>query len=364
MSVRESKPRLHIITDDKQFLNSVLSSIDGGASPIPVPEIRRPTPVSKKSDDQPANSTIGGKRKAEDEIKRPNDKFPKPTIVRSEKPAISLTPSKPPLLKTKLVEGSSLHKGTDKPRMTTSPNTTVVTTSNPPKKGSYQEILARAKQAQVLQVGTITHKPKEPMSSKKQIAEQKRMALENKKEQKYPTSKSAPGSKSNSPAPGKPIGKSGFNNKLAGAKTYHGTSKPKPQPSSLSYQGTAKPKVQTGYKGTMKPTLPSSPQRKKSYDSEPEQIRPKNQTPSRRRGSYSEEDGDEEEDHYDYASEDYSDMDAGFDDVEEEDEKATRLAKREDAYEQMMLEEMKRQKEERKRRLTLAAEKEREMRRR
>ena len=325
----------------------MLSSIDGGASPIPVPEVRRPAPFSKKPDNYPATSITGGKRKAEDDIKRPNDKISKSTIVRTEKSTLSPVLSKPSPLKTKIVEGSSLQKGVNKPQTTVSPTT--ATASNPPKKGSYQEILARAKQAQALQVGTIVHKPKEKLSSKKEIALQKELALKNRKGQKFPMSKSAPGSKSNSPAPSKFNSDSRFNDKMGKPTTYQGTSKPKPQP---SYQGTAKSNVQTGYKGTMKAPISSGATRKKGYDSEPEQIRPKNKVPARRREAYSdEEEEDEDDDHYDYASEDYSDMDAGFEDVEEEDEKATRLARKEDAQEQHRLEEMKRQKEERRRRL-------------
>ena len=360
----QSLPRYPIAANNNQFLNSVLSSIDGGASPIPVPEVRSPATTSKKPNDYHILPVSGGKRKAEDEIQRPNDKHPTPAIARTERSTLPGVSSNSPRLETKLVEGSSLPKGINKSQTTaTSPT---VATSNPPKKGSYQEILARAKQAQALQVGTIVHKPKEKLSSKKEIALQKEIALKNKKGQKVSTLKSAPGSKSNSPTPSKIHGQSQSSSNSTKATTYQGTSKSKSQPS--SYQGTAKPKVQAGYKGTMKAPVPSSLVRKKGYDSEPDQARPKHPPPARRKELPSDEeeevDDDDDEERYDYASEDYSDMDAGFDDVEEEDQEAARLARKEDDYEKMMLEEMKRQKEERKRRLVLAAERDREMRRR
>lgn len=67
-----------------------------------------------------------------------------------------------------------------------------------------------------------------------------------------------------------------------------------------------------------------------------------------RRQDYSEdEDEDDEGEDYDESG---SDMEAGYSDVEEEETKATRIARKEDEFEARMEAEMKRQKEARKRR--------------
>ena len=234
----------------------------------------------------------------------------------------------------------------------------------PPKKGSFAEILARGSQNKsATVVGAITHKPKEKLSAKKELQLQKEMALKNKKNGKNNPSinpRSAPGSKADNSASGRlnlDAKVKGQNSKGIG---YQGTSKPKSQ---LAYQGTMKPKLQAANKGTLKP----GPQglKKKDYESEPERPSAKSYTKPRRQQSYSgaESEENQSEDQYDYASEDYSDMDAGFDDMEEEDEKATRLARKEDAAEQRMLEELKRQKEDRKKRAILGQQKEKAMRR-
>ena len=67
----------------------------------------------------------------------------------------------------------------------------------------------------------------------------------------------------------------------------------------------------------------------------------------------SDEDADEDAEEEEFDS--LSDMEAGFSDVEEEDERALKAAKKEDLFEAMMEKELKRQKERKKREAAAAA---------
>ena len=232
------------------------------------------------------------------------------------------------------------YRGTSRP----SPATTLAAENKPaPKKGSFAEIMARQKAA-TTPIGVIMHKPKEKVSSKKELELQKQ-AMRAKKAGIGGMPLSAPTSNRNSPAPQK--------------KSVESPSKTT-APKSVTYQGTAKPKTQSGYKGTMKPR-PSCASNQKSISTASDVTRRRSISDLRRRSSHigeeeGDESGDEEEDSY-ISEEDYSDMEAGFEDVEEEDEKAARIAKKEDEYEKMMLDELARQKEAKKKRLAAMAEK-------
>ena len=115
----------------------------------------------------------------------------------------------------------------------------------------------------------------------------------------------------------------------------------------IAYKGTAKPKLQPTYKGTMK-TAPAAAVPSHKRPSMKQDIR-KSTVPRSRRRDYSEDEEDEEEEEEDYGSEE-SDMEAGYSDVEEEETKATKIARKEDEFEAKMEAEMKRQKEARKKR--------------
>ena len=286
----------------------------------------------------PSNS----KRKAEDELSRPNDKVRKE--LNTVKSTANLSVASRPISNGKPTTSASSgqptvpYRGTGRPSPTAS---LFEKESKPaPKKGSFAEIMARQKAA-TTPIGVITHKPKEKLSSKKEL-ELHKQAMRDKKAGKLP--RSAPGSSRNSPGPTKRGGE--------------GAAKPTVA-KSVGYQGTAKPKLQPAYKGTMKPQ-PSSTLRGKPPTATHDITRRKSISDLRRRSSYSDEDneesGEEEEGSY-ISEEDYSDMEAGFEDVEEEDEKAARIAKKEDDYEKMMLDELARQKEAKKKRLAALAEK-------
>ena len=296
------------------------------------------------------------KRKAESELFRPNDKLLKTNTPSQERsnghsssaktgapPKLATMPITRPTVQTSSSTSSVPYRGTGKP----SPLTPTATYSKAaPKKGSYAEIMARGKvvQTTVAPVGAIKHKPKEKLSTKKELLMQKKGLLPNGK--LGATSKSAPGSKTGSPGPA--------------SQPRDGKANGKKAPP-LSYTGTAKPKPLTSYKGTMKPISPTASSHKKHYPpssgSDRSTVRRKPTLDSnRRRGSYTDEESEELEEDYDSES-DLSDMEAGFSDVEEEDERAAKAAKKEDEFELRMLDELKRQKEAKKRRLQDLAKK-------
>ena len=290
----------------------------------------------------PSNGTPApGKRKAETELYRPFEKVQKKEILPPKQNSVSTTPDKVTKTEKPVLSVSSAstgpYRGTSKP----SPVTPLSAEGKaPPKKGSFAEIMARGKPT-IPPVGIITHKPKEKISNKKELELQKReLALKGKPGGKI--SKSAPGSKRNSPGPINRVDNSGTAGKVSKPIGYQGTSKPKPQPS---------------YKGTMKPLSPTTTSvTKKTYNSD-DSGRRKSLPGPRQKETYSDEESGLEEAESYVSEEDYSDMEAGFEDVEDEDEKATRLAKKEDDYEQMMLDELKRQKEAKRIRLAALAEK-------
>jgi hypothetical protein len=124
------------------------------------------------------------------------------------------------------------------------------------------------------------------------------------------------------------------------------------KPIEVGYQGTARPlkqPVQVGYKGTARPTsAPASTSRNGTPA-----ARSKAQPTKGRYDGYAEwsdlDDMDDEED--DYASDGSSDMEGGVWDLQEEEQKALKVAKKEDAEALAEENRLKREKEERRRRL-------------
>ena len=205
-----------------------------------------------------------------------------------------------------------------------------------PKKGSYAEIMARAKAAQTVSpaVGVIKHKPKEKLSEKKELLLAKKGLSGKGKIGSKPGQRGrSPDSKSSSPAPGLPSSKKPGDKKVN-------------QP---IYKGTAKPVP--AYRGTMKPASTTTSNRKNPSSGHPSAAKP-GQTP------YAASDDDDtiddeeldEEDEDDYPGSE-SDMEAGFSDVEEEEQMAIKVARKEDEEQALIEDQHKREKEERKRML-------------
>ena len=224
----------------------------------------------------------------------------------------------------------------------------------PPKKGSFAEIMARAEKekrtAASAPVGVIKHKPKEKLSAKKEILMRKKgIPVRGKADDKLKTTSRGSGNPSTSGTADNVNGKS---------KTKH--------VSATGYTGTAKPKPQPSYKGTMKREMDSKPLHRKDkfvVADESDDGRPhsKKSLSSRRRELDSEDEeayGMDDEEDFDSGAES-SNMEAGFSDVEEEDERAAKLAKQEDQKELSILDQKKREKEERRRRMEAIAAKNR-----
>ena len=236
---------------------------------------------------------------------------------------------------------------------TAGPALAVSSVKAPPKKGSFAEIMARAKQNQGGQIGGITHKPKDKLPSKKELVAEKE--LFKKMPSKGVNGKDPLVRKTNELTLRNAPHEAKASEKGTKPSGYQGTSRSANKAAVVpGYRGTAKAKPRPGYQGTTKAAASS----KKAYHSDPEQPRRKTKSKPtldrRRRASYDEEEseGQDSEDPYTYASEDYSDMDAGFDDLEEEDEEAARIARKEDAMEQARLDRLKQDKEKKKAALT------------
>lgn len=200
--------------------------------------------------------------------------------------------------------------------------------SKAPKKGSFAEIMARAKAAQEAPpvVGIIKHQPKDKkaLSNKKELMLQKKGRL-GKSQAPNGHSRNSSGDLS-----------SGSASKLSG-RPGAALGRKVPEP---AYRGTAqaiaKPKPQIAYKGTSGGGNSASHTSQKKPLPRAENGR---STASRYRyDSYSEEgeSGTDGEENYES-----DDMEAGFDDVEEEETKATKQAKKDDAREAMIEAELK-----------------------
>lgn len=281
------------------------------------------------------------KRKAEDDTDQScntSQKVPRRDVqaLPARPPAASLTK---PLAKPTtngstsggLSRPNSAGQAAAKPMIKTTTNTGVgkatispASAGTAPKKGSFAETLARAAATQKASttkpsLGTIQHKATEKLSN-----QEKKARLEQLKNQKLGAksarSGSRPLSRSQSPEKGKS--------------------------SSATAVKPKKTSADLGYKGTMRPSAPAAPAYKGTMRTGLDAAKPKEQSKARYAGytSYSDEDDDEEEEGYD----DLSDMEAGMDEMYEEEEFSLRHAKREDLEAKKEEDRLKREKEQRK----------------
>lgn len=216
----------------------------------------------------------------------------------------------------------------------------------PPKKGSYAEIMARAKAAQATfsSVGKIQHKKVEKGAIKKD----KELALAK---------------------AGVKAGVKTVDPKMVGRKPtagYTGTAKPLSKPGMPARPSTKGKLMEekrhkkaaaatTGYTGTARPRAP--PQTSTTSKSSPRGGALLNKPPPRKQSQDYDEElddfieyDDEDEPGYRYDSASDSDMEAGMDDLELEERRAEAIAKREDIEEERRERMHKAAKEDRKRR--------------
>ncbi|KAK3330441.1 hypothetical protein B0H66DRAFT_597981 [Apodospora peruviana] len=244
-----------------------------------------------------------------------------------------------------------------------SPTTTASGQTSQPKKRSFAEIMARAKEqtAQREQFGKIQHKPVEKGLTMKERKEQKAAEARQLKKtgrslqarnggtvagprsgasgESLPRSKAATGKPVSAP-----VGEVKKVKKAALATTgYTGTARPRPGATVSKSGSAAKPALDTGSRDRAPYSGALSRSRRDYYDDEMD--------------DFIEYDDDEEEPGpgrrggYDSLGEDESDMEAGLTDIEEEDRRAEMAARREDKEQELLEARLKREKEEKRRRL-------------
>ncbi|KAJ5896310.1 uncharacterized protein N7473_005709 [Penicillium subrubescens] len=367
------------------FLDSVLSSLQSGKptqAPLSQPPAIPTSSSTVKKDDRrvgaaprapPAgNASTGIKRKAEDQLPRPSrPESQQASKVLSSRPAASSAPSKviPGAVSSATVKSASLNPV---PRSSTTPTSTapparaappkptvakptvtrptaskpvVATTtaakpaatkpapvsSKPPPKGSFADLMKQAKAMQdkaPAQLGMLRHQKvsKERLSK----VERKRRLEEAKAQEKAARS-------GKRPAPGPATaGKPTVKRRTPEPLSYKGTAKPAPTPEPAGYRGTAGRQSHRG-------TTDRRPNGKRRMD------------------EYLATDEEDESDFGDYGDYDNlysdasSDMEAGFDDMREEEDAALRSARKEDEEEMRAEMAAKQQKLERQKKLAALA---------
>ncbi|CAK42919.1 hypothetical protein CBS115989_1229 [Aspergillus niger] len=321
------------------FLDSVLSSIETG-KPSPIPptsaspsppvtssnvktEVRKPVSVPRDGASERKPLVSGIKRKAEEQLARPAKSVtPAPTRAAAATTTSSSTTNTTTTAKTTVSTAprprpsapSTTATSAVKSRSSTPQQKAPPVSSKPPPKGSFADLMAKAKALQEkapTQVGMFKHQsaPKEKLSK----VERKKKAVEAQTKDKDVRSAKKAGVTAGG---------------AAGTKAGDGKVVKKREPEPLSYKGTARPTPSTGqpeYRGTA-----GLPPRKTPGDR-------KAQSRSRPRmdeylGTDEEDEGEYADDYDDYYSES-SDMEAGLYDVEEEEAAALAAARREDEEE-------------------------------
>ncbi|PWY74586.1 hypothetical protein BO94DRAFT_627420 [Aspergillus sclerotioniger CBS 115572] len=347
------------------FLDSVLSSIETGkpspipsTSSLPTPPVSGPStrpparrPIHVRRDGAPERKPIdtGTKRKAEEQLARPAKPVPpapaRTTATTTMRPAVSTAPR--PRSSAQITSTSTT--STIKSRSST-PQKAPPVSSKPPPKGSFADLMAKAKQLQQkapTQVGMFKHQaaPKEKVSK----VERKKKAAETSSKEKDARS---------AKKPGVITGHAGAHE--TATKTKPGDSKvvKKRESEPLSYKGTARPTPnsnptpssnQNEYRGTS-----GLPPRKNPAEWKAQSRASKRSRMDEYLGTDEEDEGEYADDYDDYFSES-SDMEAGLDAMEEEEAAALAAARREDEEEWRAELAAKQQKLDRRKKLTALA---------
>lgn len=278
--------------------------------------------LAQISGDQPKPSTTSSfvaplKRKADGDLPRHSDKssrneYPATASPRVATPAqrASGTPSsmsRP----VRPLPGRSSASTTPVTKSTSAPPGSApsqISTAKVPKKGSFAEIMARAKAAQtsMTQVGKIQHKRIEKGPTKREREEMKSTS-------KGATSKA----KRKGPTPPLRDGRNGARENGRGSRTTSAEAEKRPKKAAAAT---------TGYTGTARPNPAAAKKPQPSYGSSGRDRDRPSPGPSRARYTYA-----ASEDEEDYESDVSSDMEAAAYEVDEEEERAARYARKEDA---------------------------------
>ncbi|OAX84030.1 hypothetical protein ACJ72_01606 [Emergomyces africanus] len=353
------------------FLNSVLSSIETGditstvAPPVQNPIPRPPSSISKAGSTPSSTaqtnsrSSIGQKRKVEEDARMAGRQPSK--VSRSSSPQRSnskkSTPAPSVVTKSRSASNQAAPNSTTKPPSSTSTpkngGPPPVSPSKPPPKGSYAEIMLRAKALQEktpMQLGMIKHHSiakEKQLQQKRKAMEAKQKVVEEGKNKKTGTNTPAklPNAPTNEQQPTKLSAARAALLKSRGESEYKGTARPPSAPSVPEYKGTS--------------GLPSH------RASDHGRVRKKGSR-APLRDEYLATDEEDEGEFYDdygegrgYYSDESTDMEAGLIDVEEEEQRALRAAKIEDEKERLAEIAAKKEKMERKKRLDALANKSR-----
>lgn len=297
---------------------------------------------------QPLTANAPLKRKAESELPREDGKLSRTTdaLSLSSRPTTQMKKSSSALASQHV--SASTAKYSASPNPITSAGNGVnasvnpsFTTAKPPKKGSYAEIMARGKAAQSTlgQIGKIQHKPIEKAPSRRERQEGARSQA-----------------RGVTNGNGRPTGQTPLRNGHSVAREHSGKSASKvSSDKDLSEKRVKKAAIATtGYTGTARPhssanRSSSKPPSHSGYGSGADKNRRSPGLP--RRYTYASEAEDDEIDEEDYYSEASSDMEAATFEVDEEEERAARIARREDAEALKEENRLKREKEEKRKRL-------------
>lgn len=343
-------------SDTSQFLSSVISSINEGkpASPAPTPKPNPPVRKAAAAPNaaQPASSNGAIKRKSEESG---NDLRVK--VARVDLNGNSATPSRSatssPALKAGVPPPKAQvpYRGTTRPSVpsgpsvpspvpvsSTSKSITAAPVTKPPApaKSGYLATLERAKAAQeaAKQIGLIKHKPVEKISRRERLQREAEAAAQS-KATSGKNGKQTPRSRSTSAAPTDPKGANAAERRRKPVEVgYKGTMRPTAAPKEPSYRGTM-----GGPGGVSRKALGSEKADTGRYGGS---------SSKNRYEDYSDEEEDIEEDVYES---DLSDMEAGLDDLDEEELMSAKIARKEDEEALREENELKRQKLERKRKL-------------
>jgi len=294
-----------------------------------------------------ATDTLGQKRKAEvdlsSNVAKAQRQLPPPggrndTAVRpivappaaavpyrgTARPEIAKLAAKPvPKGSTVSSSTSPAIKPERKPAPAPAPAAALLSASAPPKKGSFQEIMARAKAAPQPIIGTIKHKQTEKLSRRERLALQesakgKSVAVRDKKGRERVKAGDRSRTGSSEPMSRKP----------------EEQSKEKRKPLDLGYKGTMRPvSAEPQYKGTMHLARPGQPRKSAAKDIRRGEKAVAAREKGVRYSGYASYSGEDLEDEDDFASDASSDMEADAFDVEREEELALRVARKEDAEE-------------------------------
>ncbi|KAH8674582.1 hypothetical protein BGZ60DRAFT_404334 [Tricladium varicosporioides] len=339
-------------------IGDLLASITGEPSPTQATAPPLPLPIKRKaSDGDPLRRPV-------DKLQRTGSGTPSSNTfgsltTQSTRPSAVDTP----MSKMRLSSGSNgkpsvlspaasspFKNGRPTPPLNDAP-AKVAMPVKPPKKGSYAEIMARGKVAQATmgQVGKIQHKPIQKLPSKKEREEM--AAQKSAKMQKN----IGPGGKfRNTPDAQAIKGKGETSQGMVKGKRKEAPPEPekkvkKAATATTGYAGTARPKPGAG-KVASRPGQTTSSR----YGRESDRHRDDRYSTSKRY-TYASEEEDEDEEEEGYGSDASSDMEAAAFEVDEEEELATRIARKEDAEALAEENRLKREKAEKKRRLEALA---------